>query len=122
MKITMEQCISALNSFNKLAETQLPFKQTFIVAKNIKALEEVVSPFEDSRNKYVKRLQQTSYTDDSGKVVVPDEAAEKFKEDVAALLNQSVSVDISNITLSESEFPEIKANDIKGCVDFIKLT
>ena len=121
MKITMEQCISALAGFNKLAEAQLPFKQTFIVAKNIKELEKTVVPFEESRNKYIKKLQATSYKDEKENVVVPDEAADKFKEDVLALLNQAVEVNISTISLSESEFPEVKAKDIKGCVEFLKI-
>ena len=120
MTITMEQCIEALQGFNKVANAKLPFKQTYLIAKNIKSLEAVVAPFESKRNEYIEDLKKTSY-DDEGKQVVPDEAAAKFKEDVRSLLDKKQKVDIEKVTLKEEDCSELSANDIKGCIDYINV-
>ncbi len=120
MTITMEQCIEALQGFNKVAGAKLPFKQTYMVAKNIKSLEAIVSPFESKRNEYIEDLKTASY-DEDGKQVVPDEAAAKFKEDVRSLLDKKQKVEIEKITLKEEDCSELSANDIKGCIDYINV-
>jgi len=120
MTITMEQCIEALQGFNKVANAKLPFKQTYMIAKNIKSLEAVVAPFESKRNEYIEDLKKTSY-DDEGKQVVSDEAAAKFKEDVRSLLDKKQKVDIEKVTLKEEDCSELSANDIKGCIDYINV-
>ena len=120
MMITMEQCIEALQGFNKVAGAKLPFKQTYMIAKNIKSLEAIVSPFESKRNEYIEDLKTASY-DEDGKQVVPDEAAAKFKEDVRSLLDKKQKVEIEKITLKEEDCSELSANDIKGCIDYINV-
>ena len=116
----MEQCIEALQGFNKVAGAKLPFKQTYMIAKNIKSLEAIVSPFESKRNEYIEDLKTASY-DEDGKQVVPDEAAAKFKEDVRSLLDKKQKVEIEKITLKEEDCSELSANDIKGCIDYINV-
>ena len=118
MTITMEECIGALQGFNKIAKSKLPFKQTYMVAKNIKALEAIVGPFEQQRNEFVEELRKASY-DEDGKQVVDDAAAEKFKQDVKNLLAKKMKVEIENITLSEEESSDLTAEEIKGCIDYI---
>ena len=120
MTITMEQCIEALQGFNRVAGAKLPFKQTYMIAKNIKSLEAIVSPFESKRNEYIEDLKTASY-DEDGKQVVPDEAAAKFKEDVRSLLDKKQKVEIEKITLKEEDCSELSANDIKGCIDYINV-
>ena len=120
MTITMEQCIEALQGFNKVANAKLPFKQTYMIAKNIKSLEAIVSPFETKRNEYIQDLKTASY-DEDGKQVVPDEAAEKFREDVRALLDKKYKVEIEMINLKEEDCGDLTASDIKGCIDYINV-
>ena len=120
MKLTMINCIEALKGFNKMASAKMPFKQTVLVARNVKSLEAVVIPFEEKRNEFVKELRNASYTED-GKQVVPDEAADKFRDDVNELLNEEIEVDVVTIKLSNDEFPDLKAEDIKGCIDYIEV-
>jgi len=116
----MQQCIEALSGFNKLASAKLPFKQTYVVAKNIKSLEEVVSTFEKHRNEYVKALKENSF-DKDGKQAVSDEDAEKFKKDIEDLLSEKVKVSIETIALSEEGYDGITASDIKGCIEYISV-
>lgn len=121
MKLTMINCIDALNGFNKMASAKLPFKQTVLVARNVKALESVVSPFEKKRNEFIEELKETVYIDDDNKQVVPDEASDKFKADVEDLLAEEHEVSIQKIVLNSDEFPEMSASDIKGCIDYIEV-
>jgi hypothetical protein len=116
----MQKCIEALSGFNKLASTNLPFKQTYVVAKNIKSLEEVVSTFEKHRNEYIKTLKENSF-DQDGKQTVSDEDAEKFKKDIEDLLSEKVKISIDTVSLSDEGFDGITATDIKGCIDFISM-
>ncbi len=47
MKLTMLKCIEALGGFNKVAQCDIPFKQSYTVAQNISSLEMIVKAFEE---------------------------------------------------------------------------
>lgn len=121
MNISMEQCINALQGFSKLSSAKLPFKQSYQVAKNIKELEKVVTPFEEKRNEYIKELREKAY-DEDGKQVVPDESAKKFKEDVESLLKEKVKIDIVMVSINSEDTERISASDIKGCLSYIEMS
>lgn len=121
MKLTMLKCIEVLNGFSKLSKCELPFKQGYIIAQNIKSLEAVVSPFEEKRNEYIKDLQSKSYDDEEGNKVVPDEAADTFRNDVQELLNEEVDVQVKKVNMHGVEAEGVKPLELKGCVDFIEM-
>ena len=52
---------------------------------------------------------------------MPDEAAEKFREDVRALLDKKYKVEIEMINLKEEDCGDLTAIDIKGCIDYINV-
>ena len=120
MNISMEQCINALQGFSRLSSAKLPFKQSYQVAKNIKELEKVVTPFEEKRNEYIKKLREESYEED-GKQVVPDDSAKRFKEDVESLLKEKIKIDIEVVSISSEDTERVSASDIKGCLSYIEM-
>lgn len=122
MKITMLKCIESLNGFSKLSQCDLPFKLSYTVAQNVKNLEAIVKPFEEKRNEFIESLKSEVYSDDDGKQVVSDEAAEKFSIDVRELLDEDHEVHIKKINMYGVEAVGIKPSDIKGCIDFIEMS
>lgn len=120
MKLTMLKCIEALNSFNKVSQCDIPFKQSYIVAQNISALESIVTPFESKRNEFIETLKTSAYENEDGKTMVPDEAAESFRKDVEELLEEEHEVTVKKINLYGVDF-NVKASDIKGCIQFIDM-
>jgi hypothetical protein len=121
MKLTMLKCIEALNGFSKLSNCELPFKQGYVIAQNIKKLEAVVAPFEEKRNEFIKDLQSKAYDDEDGNKVVPDEAADVFRDDVQELLKEEIEVQVKKVNMYGVEAEGVKPLELKGCVDFIEI-
>ena len=117
----MLACIEALNGFSKLSKCELPFKQGYVIAQNIKNLEAVVAPFEAKRNEFIKGLQSDSYEDDEGKKMVPDESAEKFRVDVQELLDEKIDVQVKKVNMYGVDAHGVKPLELKGCIDFIEM-
>ena len=121
MKLTMLKCIEILNGFSKLSKCELRFERGYIIAQNIKSLDAVVSPCDDKRTEYINDPTTTSCDGEQGNKVVPDEAADTFRNDVQELLNEEVDVQVKKVNMYGVEAEGVKPLELKGCVDFIEM-
>ena len=91
-------CINVLQGLGMASEKSLGVKAGYAVAMNINRLSEVVKPFEDERNKLVKKLQET-HADKDGKI--NEKEAAKAENKIQELLDQDTDVKIVKIKLDD---------------------
>ena len=92
------ESINCLQALSMVTEKNLGVKAGYAVAMNINRLSEVVKPFEDERNKLVKKLQET-HADKDGKI--NEKEAAKAENKIQELLDQDTDVKIVKIKLDD---------------------
>jgi hypothetical protein len=119
--MTLKQCIEALRSFQALSQQKLPFAASFVIAQNMQKLKDVVAPFEEHRDQYVKDIRSQAYENEQGELVLADEVAEQFKTDIEILLNEDQNVKLKKVELHGLDGLDIEPQALIGCIEFLTL-
>lgn len=115
MKLTYITVIEGLNALNYLANSELLYKTSLKVSKNLKALQDTVSEYQEEMNKLAEQYFEK---DEAGQFVFIDEnktmlkvingKVEEFNQKKKELDEFEVEVNIYTLTDSELENISIK--------------
>ena len=105
MKLTNKQIINSIDSLKNLSSKELDVKTSFIIAKNIKAIDEISDIFISEKmklvNKYgTKDKEGNLKVDDNGAVEIANNNLKEWNRSYAKLLEIENEVDIQKIKLS----------------------
>lgn len=114
MNTTINQLLTARDTLSRLAERTLPVKQSYRLAKLIKAVNNEMSVYDGERiklcEKYGTLNQEQKQYDINDK--------ESFVKESTELLNQEVELDVKPIDITELE---LSAQDILNIEPFVEV-
>lgn len=114
MNTTINQLLTARDTLSRLAERTLPVKQSYRLAKLIKAVNDEMSVYDSERiklcEKYGTLNQEQKQYDINDK--------ESFVRESTELLNQEVELDVKPIDITELE---LSAQDILNIEPFVEV-
>ena len=114
MNVKLIQILSARDTLSRLGERTLPVKQSYRLAKLIKAINNEMSVYEGERIKLCEKYGTLS--EDKTKYDIHD--MEGFTRDFEELLNQEVELEAKPIDISSLE---LSAQDIIKIEPFIEV-
>lgn len=115
MNITINQILTARDTLSRLAERTLPVKQSFRLAKLIKAVNSEMSIYDGERIKLCEKY--GTLNEEQKQYDIKDK--ESFVRESTELLNQEVELDVKPIDITELE---LSAQDILNIEPFIEVT
>lgn len=116
MKTTIEKILDVRETLSRLAEKALPVKQSYRLAKLVKAVNNELSIYEGERIKLCEKY--GTLDKDNGVYKFEGENREKFNADINVLLSQEVELDVKPIDISNLE---LSAQDIINIEPFIEV-
>lgn len=116
MNIKLIQILSARDTLSRLGERTLPVKQSYRLAKLIKAINSEMGVYEGERIKLCEKY--GTLDKDNGVYKFEGENREKFNADINVLLSQEVELDVKPIDISDLE---LSAQDIISIEPFIEV-
>lgn len=114
MNITINQILTARDTLSRLAERPLPVKQSYRLAKLVKAINNEMSVYDGERIKLCKKYGKLN--EEQKQYDIKDK--ESFVRESKELLNQSVEFDVKPIDITELE---LSAQDILKIEPFIEV-
>ena len=114
MKTTIEKILDAREVLSRFAEKALPVRQSYTLAKLIKAVNNELSIYEGERIKLCEKY--GTLNKEANKYDINDK--DGFYRDSTILLNQEVDLDVKPIDISGLE---LSAQDIINIEPFIEV-
>ena len=94
--MNLSDCIAIYRTLGENAEKNLGMRNNYNVSLNLKSLEVVIKPFDEVREKMLKKLQEKH-----GEKDVPEKEVTKFNEELFKILNEKQDVKLKNIKISD---------------------
>nr|DAZ53813.1 MAG TPA: Protein of unknown function (DUF1617) [Caudoviricetes sp.] len=116
MKTTIKQILNARETLSRLAGRTLPVKQSYRLAKLVKAVNDELSIYEGERIKLCERY--GTLNKEKHIYEFEDEAYKRFETDINVLQSQEVELDIKLIDISDLE---LSAQEIISIEPFIEV-
>lgn len=117
IKVTLITIQNAITSFQKLAESKLPIKAAFKVAKMIKLVSSEMDAYETQR---VAAIKQLGTEKEDGSFQVEGDAVPLFHAEIIGLLELVVELQIDTLSLSELGDIPLTAQDMIALEAFIE--
>lgn len=114
MKTTIDKILDAREALSRLAEKALPVKQSYRLAKLVKAVNDELSVYEGERIKLCEKY--GTLNEEAKKYDIND--TDGFYRDSAVLLSQEVELDVKPIDISNLE---LSAQDIINIEPLIEV-
>ncbi len=114
MKTSIKQILNARETLSRLAEKALPVKQSYRLAKVVKAVNDEINVYEGERIKLCEKY--GTLNKEANKYDIND--TDGFYRDSAVLLSQEVDLDAKPIDISSLE---LSAQDIINIEPFIEV-
>lgn len=114
MKTTIKSILNATDTLSRLAEKALPVRQSYRLAKLVKAVNDELSIYEGERIKLCEKY--GTLNKEAKKYDIND--TDGFYRDSAVLLSQEVELDVKPIDISGLE---LSAQDIINIEPFIEV-
>lgn len=113
--MNLSDCIAIYRTLGENAEKNLGMRNNYNVALNLKALEEVIKPFDELRNKKLEELKEAH-----GEEEVPQEVVEEFNDDLLKVLQEEHDVTLKNIKVSDiPSKTELSAGFFVACQEIV---
>ena len=116
MKTSIKQILNARETLSRLAGRTLPVKQSYRLAKLVKAVNDELSIYEGERIKLCEKY--GTLNKEKRIYEFEDEAYKSFETDINVLQSQEVELDIKLIDISDLE---LSAQDIINIEPFIEV-
>lgn len=122
MKLTNKQIINSIDSLKNLSGKELDVKTSFIIAKNIKAIDEISDIFVSEKmklvNKYgTKDKEGNLKVNDNGAVEIAKENLKEWNRSLSELLEIENDIDIKVININDLDV-RISAQELLA-IDFM---
>lgn len=123
MKLKAKDIIETYESLLKIADKEVDFNTTCIIAKNLKILGIFKEIIDKKRNdiiiKYVEKNENgNTIQDENGNIKIRDEY--NFTKDMEELLKSETDVDIKLIPKNSLKELKISAKDMVGLIDILE--
>ena len=113
--MNLSDCIAIYRTLGANADKNLGMRNNYNVALNLKALEEVIKPFDELRNKKLDELKEAH-----GEEEVPQDVVEKFNEELFKVLQEDQDVKLKKIKISDiPSKTELTVGFFVGCQEIV---
>lgn len=124
MKLTNKQIINSIDSLKNLSSKELDVKTSFIIAKNIKAIDAISDIFISEKmklvNKYgTKDKEGNLKVDDNGAVEIANDNLKEWNRSLSELLEIKNDIDIETINIKDLDI-KISAQELLSIDYMIK--
>lgn len=122
MKVTNKQIINSIDPLKNLSSKELDVKTSFIIAKNIKAIDAISDIFISEKMKLVKKYgtkdkEGNLKVDDNGTVEIAKGNLKKWNRSLSELLEIENEIDIKTININNLDV-KISAQELLA-IDFM---
>ncbi len=114
MEINLGVIVNSIETLKKVASQPVAAKTAFKIGKVIKAINQEMEVFEETRQK----LFTTYGTEEDGQMVVSKDKQDGFMKEFDELLNSKVTVEIPKISIDDLEKINLSATEINS-IEFI---
>ena len=102
MKLSNQTLVNSIPVLSKLNQLELPVKVAFILAKNIKEVDQSLGSYNETRNKLLRQYaekdeQGMPKADEMGNIIFKEGCHEKWMEEIRELLELKVNLKIEKI-------------------------
>ena len=123
MKLSHQTLVNSIPVLSKLNQLELPVKVAFILAKNIKEVDQTLGSYNETRNKLLRQYAEKDdqgmlKADEQGNIIFKEGCHEKWMEEIRELLELKVNLKIepisthdlfkAEISISPSELEKIE--------------
>lgn len=113
--MNLSDCIAIYRTLGENADKNLGMRNNYNVALNLKALEEIIKPFDELRNKRLDELKEAHGEDE-----IPQDVVKKFNEELVKVLQEDQDVKLKNIKISQiPSKTELTAGFFLGCQEIV---
>ena len=116
MKTTIKQILNARETLSRLSEKALPVKQSYRLAKLVKAVDDEINVYDGERIKLCEKY--GTLNKEKHIYEFKDEEYKSFETDINVLQSQEVELDVKPIDISDLE---LSAQDIINIEPFIEV-
>lgn len=92
----LSDCIAIYRTLAENADKNLGMRNNYNVSLNVKSLEAVIKPFDEVRDKMLKKLK-----DKHGESEVPEKEVDKFNGELVKILQEEHDVTLKNIKIGD---------------------
>lgn len=124
INITLEQLINSSDGLKALSEKKLKARCAFAVAKLLKAADEEITRFNETRmeliTKYGEKDEQNQLkSDEQGNVHIPREVLDDFNSELKELLDTPIEINSNKIKIEDIGDIEFTPNEMSQLDEFI---
>ena len=103
MKLSHQTLVNSIPVLSKLNQLELPVKVAFILAKNIKEVDQTLGSYNETRNKLLRQYaekdeQGMPKADEQGNILFKEGCHEKWIEEIRELLELKVNLKMDPIS------------------------
>ncbi len=111
----LSDCIAVYRAIGENADKNLGMRNNYNVSLNLKALESIIKPFDEEREKMLKKLQEKY-----GEKEVPQKEVNKFNGDLLKILDEDHEVKLKNLKISDiPSKTELNASFFVACQEIV---
>lgn len=103
MKLSHQTLVNSIPVLSKLNQLELPVKVAFILAKNIKEVDQTLGSYNETRNKLLRQYAEKDdqgmlKADEQGNIIFKEGCHEKWMEEIRELLELKVNLKMDPIS------------------------
>ena len=126
IKLTISELLNSTEVLQRLSKTDLKARLSWQVARLLKAADEEIQSFNETRMNLVKKYGEKDengelITDDQGNCKIPNESTLEFSNQLNELINTEVEINANKIKIADIEnldFTPAEMNMLEPFVDF----
>ena len=115
MKTTIKKILNAKDTLLRISNEQLPIKQSYGIAKIIRAVDPELEFYQKENEKLFKKY--GNLTEDGTKYIIATENTETFQKAYDELLNQTVGLDITPVPLTDVTLSAQEVLHLEGFIE-----
>ena len=126
IKIKVQDLVNSTTILQKLSNMSLKARLAWQIARLLKAADEEIQAFNDTRMKVIKKYGEKDendqlITDDKGNCKIPPENMNKFTDELNELLSEKVSINADPIDFKEIEDIEFTPAEMTQLTPFVNM-
>lgn len=126
IKLTISELLNSTEVLQRLSKTDLKARLSWQVARLLKAADEEIQSFNETRMNLVKKYGEKDengelITDDQGNCKIPNESTLEFSNQLNELINTEVEINANKIKIADIEnldFTPAEMNMLEPFIDF----
>lgn len=118
MKLKLSDLVNAVQSLGIISKKDLPVKASYALSKNIQKIDNELKAFNETRTKLFDKYDEKVKKEGKDLTRIPKEKVEIFQEELNAILDQEVEIDLWMIDINGFGETNVTTGDLMA-IDFM---